>query len=516
MKEKLLTLSLVATLFLVGCSHDVVSNNGNDSQTSNTTQNGSNKKLEKLYILSINDLHGHILKDNQGRNGLSSLSYMINNYRNLNEADDVILIANGDMFQGQAVSNLTYGKSVVNVMNHMDFNMMGIGNHEFDWGLEKVLSYWDGDDSNGEANFPLVNSNVYDNSNNLVTKEGKVVQYTIVQKENLKVGICSAIDPEQESSILKTRIENYNFHNTVSSISDAAKILRNKEKCDIVIANIHDGVAGNNVYESYNNKIIAALKNDNKIDVLINGHTHYKNDGLISRNGEISLPVVQAGSSGQALGIITLSINENKEVVGAKAETKYTDTSFDKDIEKIVQEEYGKIKDQVEKVYGVAGETVSSKSSLYKWAASCMQKATDADIAFSNNGGIRGTGNIIKNKNITIENLYDINPFDNEVLLTTKTGSQIKSLMTSYGDSNYYGTKNNMTYSSFIDNQTYKVAVIDYVGFKNYFSLGTNYTNTHLIYRDLMKLDIEKRTELNKQFKPISESTSLLTCLINA
>ena len=515
MKKSLIITSLITSLFLVGC-HETTPSSINKTSSSNNSV--SNNKLEKLYILSINDLHGHIMRDEKGRNGLSSLAYMINSYRNKSALDDVVLIANGDMFQGQAVSNLTYGESVINVMNHMDFNMMGIGNHEFDWGLEKVLTYWDNNNDNGEANFPLVNSNVYDKTNNLVTQNDKVVPYTIIQKENLRIGICSAIDPEQESSILKSRIENYDFKDTVQSIGNTAQILRRDEKCDIVIANIHDGVSDNNV-ESKNNKAIAALNGTKKIDALINGHTHYRNSGTIARSDSKPLPIVQAGSSGEALGIITLTLNKEKEVTAVSAEQKYTDTNYDKDIEALVSDEYNKIKDQVEKVYGTAGENISNKSDLFSWAASCMQKATDADIAISNEGGIRGTGNLKNNSPITIENLYDINPFDNEILLTNKTGKQINAFLSSYGSSHYYITKNvssNNNNNYFSDNTTYKVAVIDYVGYKDYFALGTTYQNTKLIYRDVMKLDIEERTKLNKTFKPKSEPTSFLTSLVNA
>ena len=509
MKNKSLILGMIFSLFLVGCNDSATTNSSNsaNSSTSNIT-NQTENSLNTLYVLSINDLHGNLMRDTKGRNGMSSLSYMIDDIRDKQkDLDDVVLVANGDMFQGQAISNLVFGASVINVMNAMDFDMMGIGNHEFDWGIEKILSYWDGNETNGEANFPLVNSNVYNSRNELIDH---TVPYTIVQKENLKIGICSAIDPSQKSSILKTKSDGYDFRNTVLSIGNTAEILRKQEQCDLVIANIHDGVASSNSVNSENNAAIAKLSGDKKVDVLINGHTHYRNSGLIARNNDVSLPVVQAGSSASSLGIITLNLNDNKEVIRASAKWKYTDTNYDSEIENLVNQEYEKIQDQVEEVYGIGGENVSQEKDLYSWAASCMQKATDADIAISNNGGIRGTGNIKTNQEITINNLYDINPFDNEILLTTKTGQQIKSFLNSTGSSNYYRTKDDATYSTFDDNTNYQVAIIDYVGFKNNFSIG-NYTNTHLIFRDLMKDDIKERKKQGKTFKPITESASYLT-----
>ncbi len=504
MKKQALLIGLLS-LFIVGCNQQNISSNSEQS-----TNQG--KALKKLYILSINDLHGHIMKDEKGRNGLSSLSYKIEEIRNREGSlDDVVLIANGDMFQGQAISNLVYGRSVINVMNEMDFDMMGIGNHEFDWGIEKILTYWDENEANGEANFPLVNSNVYQKSKNALMEQ--TVPYVIVQKENLKIGICSAIDPEQESSILKTRLDDYTFKETKTSIAKTAEILRRDEHCDIVIASIHDGAASSSNAVTNNNNAIAGLKDNQFVDALINGHTHYRNKGTISRGSDVApLPVVQAGSSGQALGIITLTLNANKKVTKAEANWEYTDTNYNKDIEALVQNEYNTLKNQIEEVYGTGGETISSESDLYAWAGSCMQKATDADFAYSNQGGIRGTGNIKSNQKITVENLYDINPFDNEILVTNKLGKDIKDLV-SY-ESNYYTFKDGLNYETLDENKTYKVAVIDYVGFKDYFKLGTDYTNTKLIYRDLMRDDIKARTAAGKKFMPKSEPKSILTNLL--
>ena len=120
----------------------------------------------EIQILEMNDIHGHIEQDSAGKKGISNAAYLIDGIRAEDQYDNTLLVANGDMFQETAISRLSYGRVVVDCMNEMGVDFMGVGNHEFDWGFNRVLNYFDGDESNGEANFPLINSNIYDNEFN--------------------------------------------------------------------------------------------------------------------------------------------------------------------------------------------------------------------------------------------------------------------------------------------------------------------------------------------------------------
>lgn len=477
------------------------------SSSSSISSNNDTSSLKTLRILSINDMHGKIEQENSLQ-GISNLSAEIERIKSIDNQDDVVLIANGDMFQGQAISNLNYGLSVINAMNAMNFDMLGIGNHEFDWGIDKITRFFDGNKENGEANFPLVNSNVYyRDTNNLLENS---VPYHIIQKEDLKIGFVSAIGNDQYSSILKTRAEDYEFKDMLEAIANTAETLKSKEKCDIVIANIHDG--GTTSYSTDNNVAIANLKGNQHIDALINGHTHYGYAGLIKRDG-VSLPVVEAYSSSSSLGYIELSI-ENKKVVSASSkliDMRYK-KDFDQNIQDIVDNDYNLLKDQIEEVYGISGETITNTSDIQDWAGSCMQKATDADIAFSNNGGLRKV-NLQKGQNIMLKDIYEINPFDNEIMLTTISGSAINNFISRYSSYNYYSIKEgvNITNSS---SKYYNVAVIDYLGFKNYFPLGNEYTITELVFRDVLIQDIKARTKKGLSFTPKQNPDSYLTKLI--
>ena len=174
----------------------------------------------ELTFVSINDLHGSIEQNENGTAGISNTAAAIDklsaNYgkNGKDVRDDIVLFGNGDMFQGTAISNMSKGRSVIEAMNDMRFDGMGLGNHEFDWGLDTVTAYFDGDKSNGEANFPLVAANVYKKSASGyiadLSNDDNVVNGVIVEKSGVKVGLIGVIGP-CENSILATMVSDYNF-----------------------------------------------------------------------------------------------------------------------------------------------------------------------------------------------------------------------------------------------------------------------------------------------------------------
>ena len=89
-----------------------------------------------IDILSVNDFHGALVES--GRNpGAAKFGAFLRSEWKKNPHGTIFLSA-GDMFQGSPDSNLLYGKTVVEVLNALRLDAMTLGNHEFDWGLDKL------------------------------------------------------------------------------------------------------------------------------------------------------------------------------------------------------------------------------------------------------------------------------------------------------------------------------------------------------------------------------------------
>lgn len=461
-----------------------------------------------LTILTVNDLHGYILQDDDGTGGISNMAYLMDQIRA--ENNNVVLIGNGDMFQGTAVSNMTHGLAVIEVMNMMEFDAMGIGNHEFDWGIEEVLKYFDGDDTNGEADFPLLNANVYlvSDGSLLTIINGNMFEYTIVDKGNIQVGIISYVG-DVYNSISQDKVADFYFDleiaTSVTSIATTLKSLG----ADIIVVNIHDADSGFN-------SNIASLTDGNGdylVDVVINGHAHSVNTTEISRSNGTPLLVVQAGANGNAFGQIDLTIELNTmTITNYSIDVVYVDSAgddCDTEIEAYIDSVVAGLDNTV---LAIAGETITSTSNLFEWSSNVMLAATNADVAFSNNGGIRSTGGIIEGTSVTVSQLYEISPFDNTIWLMELTKSEFESLMNT--GSLYYEIADGVTLNS---SDTYTIAVISYVYFwPQLDSLrSSDDINTNLYIRDLLITDITLKGENNELFSPISNSEASITNQLN-
>ena len=110
----------------------------------------------QLRILYLNDFHGfaepHQALGKEGlAGGIASLAGEVNRLR---QGQPTLLLAAGDMIQGNPWANLFQGESTIDIMNAMGFTAMTLGNHEFDFGqevLQKRIS---------QAQFPILTANL--------------------------------------------------------------------------------------------------------------------------------------------------------------------------------------------------------------------------------------------------------------------------------------------------------------------------------------------------------------------
>lgn len=213
---------------------------------------------KKVVILGTNDTHSRIeplpANDKQyaGMGGVEARSAFIKQVRAENE--NVLLFDAGDFVQGTPYFNLFHGRVEAEAMDMMKYNAGTLGNHEFDYGLDTLKMIIK------KLKYPIVNCN-YDFSNTVM--KGMIKPYIVLKKFGLKIGIVGVgVDPE--GLIQKNRYQGMIFKPVISTVNFYAKILKEKEKCDLIICLSHIG---------YSDDIILAEQSKN-IDLIIGGHSH--------------------------------------------------------------------------------------------------------------------------------------------------------------------------------------------------------------------------------------------------
>jgi len=462
------------------------------TDTSNTTTEALSQ-FQDINLYSINDFHGGTYTDIEN---LSDIGYFLKYQKENN--DNAIVLANGDIFQGTALSNYYYGLPIVDTMNNIGFDGFIIGNHEFDWGIDEVLKYKDGNLDNGEMTYPILAANiVYEDTQETLEN---TIPYITQEINNVKVGIIGLIG-DVINSISASRTENIEFLDPADTVYDYAEELRTEEDCDIVVVYIHEG--------SDINSEIASFTGDHYVDAVFNGHTHREEASSISRSEGFPLLYAQASNGSDALfAQITLRYdNVNEEVVSGSASViteALLSGMIDFDILSII-DSYSNDTEYRTFVNEYLTDIASNyyRDDLAVWGASVIRDYAGVDIGAINSGGFRNT---MYSGILTMGDLIEIYPFDNYIKTSEMTGLQILNFyedviqgdedvvfddhITYDGDTLYIGG------NAVVLSQTYVVGAVDYIFDKTYYDFlnGENITQTTMLIRDLIVQDLQNET----------------------
>lgn len=440
-----------------------------DSILSNTIVYTKNAQLNQVNIFMINDTHGSFADGNTP--GVERLSSLINYLTQMN--GNYVKIANGDIFQGSYVSSILYGLPFIDALNYMKFDAFVLGNHEFDWGLDKIKIYKDGDYSNGEADFPFLGANIYDKKTN--ERVPWLDPYTVVEINDVKVGIIGIIGYDLESSILYDNVKDYDFVYPLELIKQYAKELRTELDCDVVIVSNHD-------YDTELNGEIAKLTGDAKIDAILCGHTHQNEYDTIRRSDGLNIVAVENRDKNQSSTSLILKLDNQFNYESYEFQRYYpSNCDLDPKMASILKK-YQEVINEGNRELGTVNNYLS-RSTLGMYAVTAMKEEFNVDVAIMNTGGVRAT---IASGSIKVADVFEVFPFNNAVIITTMKGSALKSLYNTNGDYLYFNQEFDVAYLD--NNKNYNVAVIDYVyvsprysEFKNTIPQYTNY-----ILRDLV------------------------------
>lgn len=372
-----------------------------------------------ISLLTMNDFHGSLAGDAKNA-GAAKLATYFEAEKNANPSGTVILSA-GDMFQGSADSNLLYGKPVLELMNSIGFEAMSIGNHEFDWGLDKLQALSD------KAEFPFLAANIVEKGTDNTPSFAK--KYVIVEKDGLKVGIIGISTLE---TLTKTKAENvaaYDFKDPAETVNALAPEVR-KAGADIVVVLSHLGAAQDSKTQVITGEAAELAKAVKGVDAIIAGHSHTTIAGRVN-----NIPIVQAYYNGRSVGHIDLVIDsktkkvvENNVYVDNSPVTAIENESmkswFDKTLASIApikNEKLGKA------AVTLGHDTNTAQVTLLgQWATDVMRDAAKADIAIQNGGGLRRD---IPAGEITMGIMYEVLPFDNTLFTMELTGKQVRAAL---------------------------------------------------------------------------------------
>lgn len=388
----------------------------------------SNKVIE---ILSFNDFHGNVLES--GKNiGAAKLTGIIKEYQRKDEASDtygVATVSGGDIYQGTAISNILAGAPVSEMLKEIGIVASAIGNHEYDWGSDKIKPWADG------VGFKFVAANLIDEATGEVPEY--VEPYVMTTVDGINIAFIGITTPETLTSTKAENVVGLKFLDIVETIDKYSKIVR-AEGADIVVALTHSP-AIENIDGTITGEAAEIAENAADVDAVIAAHNHKFVDGFVQNNNTgKDVPVVQAGYNGRGLSVITFTFDENEEILNVDANTRqfYAESKTNEfPVDENVAQSIAKYNEQlaptlltevVELKFDLDHDRYAGVTPLGVTVAEAMRQAGGTQVAIANGGGIRAP---LAKGTLTLGNMYTILPFDNNVVTMKVTGAKLKELI---------------------------------------------------------------------------------------
>jgi 5'-nucleotidase len=243
---------------------------------------------DTLIILHTNDTHSQLdpfMSKSEGNIGGVLRRYnFINQVRK--QHSNVLILDAGDFSQGSPFYNFFSGSAEIQLMNMMGYDVVALGNHEFDKGsanLAKQLK---------KAEFKVVCAN-YTFKNRKLSQIVK--PYVVIELNGQRVGVFGLTTNLKGLTSPKTENELI-FHDPITTSKEMVAILQNKEHCDLIICLSHLGLDQIKP-DDVSDKMVAEQVPG--IDCIIGGHTHdYLSEPLIINN----IIILQSGLKGMYVG----------------------------------------------------------------------------------------------------------------------------------------------------------------------------------------------------------------------
>ena len=349
-------------------------------------------KEKEIVIVSVNDMHATIDR-------FPEFAALVDSLRNV--YPNLLVFSGGDNRTGNPVNDQyrpRVNQPIIDLMNEVGFDLSCIGNHEFDANIDNLNYFVE------STHFPVICANA-EFAKELNTN---IKPYVFIENQGVKIGVLGLIQVDASGipSAHPRNLFNVKFTHAEDMIRNYA-FLRNE--CDVFLVLSHCG------YED-DCRLTALMP---EADAFIGGHTHT----LVREPKEINgVLVTQSGSHLKYATVIKIRV-KNHKVISKEAEVIDL-IKFGKRNQKIAQMVYDyNNSGALDVVIGSTEKPFSNRQELGCLMSDAIRYELGADIAYQNPGGVR-----IRKLNagdITLKNLYELDPFGNEVVKFELTGEQV-------------------------------------------------------------------------------------------
>lgn len=361
-----------------------------------------------VTILHVNDLDR--MEEQKGQGGVARLVGAIKAEKA--RAENVIVTHGGDAISPSLLSGFDQGAHMIALFNSVGFDAMAVGNHEFDFGPAIATERF------REATFPILSANAIDADGEVVDGAQASI---LIERAGYTFGIFGLT---AASTAVKSSPGSVTFLDPVEVAAEQAKALRDKG-ADVVIALAHTDLGED-----------AALFRAGSVDLILSGDDH-----ILSSQYDGKTALVESGSQADYVTVVTLTLDRVKARDGSPRVT--WEPSFrtintrsvepDPKMAAEVQVFLDKLSNELDVEIGTTATAMDStrpvirarEAAIGNLIADAMRKATEADLALTNGGGIRAERAYAPGTKLTRRDIQSELPFGNKTVTLRLTGAEI-------------------------------------------------------------------------------------------
>ena len=405
----LLAMAMVLSLTVTGFAlEDTAATKEPEVMTEEATMAG------KTVILHTNDVHGAV-------NGYAYIAQLKADYEA--KGAEVILVDAGDYSQGKTYVSVTKGADAVTMMNAAGYDVVTLGNHEFDYGYAQLK------ENMSKAKFKVVCADVFNEDGTPIFD----ANYTYTTKSGVKVGFFGMETPETQTKANPALIKGLTFATGDAFTKAAADQVAALKDADVVICLAHLGIDAESApYRSTD--LYAAVKG---IDFIIDGHSH-----TVMTKGEKGEPIQSTGTAFANIGVIVID-NATKKIESNSLFEIKEDTAKDASVAAAAKTIVDRVDAEYDVVFAKSEVTLNGAKApngnrdsetnngdlitdamIWKVMQNKEGLTVDADhvVAITNGGGIRAA---IKPGDVTKKDINTVLPFGNTVAVIYVTGAEL-------------------------------------------------------------------------------------------
>jgi 5'-nucleotidase len=288
---------------------------------------GSAQEKQNLVILHTNDMHSRLegyapsgeysplnINDDNTTGGFSRIAALIERERS-QFPEATLVVDAGDFLMGTIFHPLEESTGFqIPLMAEMGYEVMALGNHEFDYGPATLARIIERSAQNGPIPQLLLGNGDFDANDTRddgledLLGRGVISRTMVVEKNGLKIGLFSLMGSDADE--VAPYAPPVTFSRQISSARNMVRELENKG-CDLIICLSHSGLAKdkNGEWTGEDVKLASKVKG---LDIIISGHSHSKLSEPLMVKG---VAIVQTGSYGSSVGRLDLEVSDREVVV---------------------------------------------------------------------------------------------------------------------------------------------------------------------------------------------------------